>query len=91
MPPVRKSAHRRYQRKLTLYFAQGGRCIWCHQRMYLAPAGVDSTRPDLATFEHIIPRSCGGGNGSNVALACKCCNNNRQSWPVGEMDITAFS
>ncbi len=67
----------KYRLKVIQFDRQSGLCHWCRRPMFLAPPGVDSTRPDLATREHLVPRSRGGGEGENVVLACKKCNNER--------------
>lgn len=33
--------------------------------------------PMFATYEHVVPKSDGGGGGSNIKLSHKICNNRR--------------
>lgn len=43
-------------------------CFWCHRQLTMT----------TATFEHIIPLSCGGTNGrDNETIACADCNHGR--------------
>jgi 5-methylcytosine-specific restriction endonuclease McrA len=68
-----------------VYFRDGGCCVYC---------GIATRRPgrgvgrgsDLATLDHVVPRSLGGPlHRDNIALACSACNNER-----GTMDAEAF-
>lgn len=69
--PGSKAGLRRQRRIGVLYRKQHGACLLCGEKL---------SRP---TFEHVVPRSVGGGNvdahcaGGNVALACKTCNHAR--------------
>ncbi|WP_246205218.1 HNH endonuclease [Microvirga arsenatis] len=68
-----------------VYARDGGRCVYC---------GIVARRPgrgvrraaDLATLDHVVPRSLGGPlTRENLVLACSACNNER-----GVMDVEAF-
>ena len=68
-----------------VFARDGGRCVYC---------GVEARRPgrgvrrasDLATLDHVVPRSRGGPlRADNLVLACQACNNAR-----GVMDADAF-
>jgi 5-methylcytosine-specific restriction endonuclease McrA len=64
--------------KYTLYIKQRGRCCFCSTRMY-ADADACPVKDDLATIEHVIPKSRGGKNHiSNYKLSCYLCNNDRK-------------
>lgn len=65
--------HERVGTKYKLWLMQGGRCRWCGEIMRLRGPG-----PDVVTCDHIMPRSKGGGDElSNLAGACRRCNNER--------------
>ncbi len=63
-----------------LFQEQNGVCFYCRKPMLIAriPAGQVQPR-NLATLDHIIPRSAGGANGPtlNCVAACHSCNNER--------------
>lgn len=68
-----------------IFARDGGRCVYC---------GIPARRPgpgvkrasDLATLDHVMPKSFGGPlNRDNIVLACSACNNER-----GTMDAQAF-
>ena len=59
--------------KRDLSKAQNHRCCYCSE-----PFSDDPESPKRATWEHIIPISCGGANDlSNIVLACYECNHAR--------------
>lgn len=61
--------------RAALYLLQLGRCIWCGEVMSGTRRKSGNPARDFATFEHIVPRSEGGGfNWSNIMLACCKCN-----------------
>jgi 5-methylcytosine-specific restriction endonuclease McrA len=63
----------------------GGRCVYCGVATRRLAKGL-SRAPDLATLDHVVPRSKGGPlNRDNLVLACQACNNER-----GTMDAGAF-
>lgn len=69
----------RNKRKLGLHvksrsrFGKSSQCVWCGISVtYRGECG-----PTRATREHVVPRSLGGGGGSNVAVACLRCNSTR--------------
>lgn len=75
-----------------LYVRQLGRCVHCSSYMWLirdrkAPTKVKGA-PCVATIEHIIPRSQGGGSGyANTAAACYKCNNERGDRPLTAAEL----
>ena len=75
------------RRKLfdRIYARDGGRCVYCGAIARRPGPGVRRT-PDLATLDHVVPRSKGGRlECGNLVLACRACNNER-----GIMDAGAF-
>lgn len=69
-------------RRERLFEQQRGLCHWCKQPMTLRRKGNQTPPVNFATFEHVIRRADGGGNGDdNVVLACRKCNNERHSDP----------
>ncbi len=61
-------------RRELLWLKEGKKCHWCGRATRLCAESAD----DQATIEHIIPRYKGGTNeGSNLASACRLCNNRR--------------
>jgi 5-methylcytosine-specific restriction endonuclease McrA len=40
---------------------------------------------DMATIEHLTPKAQGGGNGENIALACRRCNARK-----GDLDALSY-
>lgn len=68
-----------------VFSRDGGRCVYCGVRTRRLQKGV-SRAPDLATLDHVVPRSMGGPlTADNLVLACQACNNAR-----GVMDAQAF-
>ena len=62
-----------------------GRCVYCGIPARQPGRGVKRA-PDLATLDHVVPKSFGGPlNRDNIVLACSACNNER-----GTMDAQAF-
>jgi 5-methylcytosine-specific restriction endonuclease McrA len=62
-----------------------GRCVYCGIPARRPGRGVKRA-PDLATLDHVVPKSFGGPlNCDNIVLACSACNNER-----GTMDAQAF-
>lgn len=81
MPSGRNYAFRNSRRKrrlkASLLAEQDHVCFWCRQRML----------PHEATFDHLVPRSRGGGNGrDNLVMAHGDCNAGRADtiWPFGK-------
>lgn len=63
--------------KVILWERQKGRCYWCDKRMF-RHVHCDH----FATFEHLIPRSQGGGDiFENFVLAHRSCNQRRGDMP----------
>lgn len=68
-----------------VYARDGGRCVYCGIVARRPGRGVRRA-PDLATLDHVVPRSLGGPlTRENLVLACSVCNNER-----GVMDVEAF-
>lgn len=62
-----------------------GCCVYCGIPAKRPGRGVKRA-PDLATLDHVTPKSAGGPlNRDNIVLACAACNNER-----GTMDAQAF-
>lgn len=69
----------------NVFSRDGGHCVYCGVRTRRLQKGV-SRAPDLATLDHVVPRSMGGPlTADNLVLACQACNNAR-----GVMDAEAF-
>jgi 5-methylcytosine-specific restriction endonuclease McrA len=68
-----------------IFTRDGGCCVYCGVATRRLQKGL-SRAPDLATLDHVVPRSMGGPlNRDNLVLACQACNNQR-----GVMDADAF-
>jgi 5-methylcytosine-specific restriction endonuclease McrA len=68
-----------------VYARDGGRCVYCGIPARRPGPGVKRA-PDLATLDHVHPRSFGGPlPPGNLVLACSACNNER-----GTMEAEAF-
>ena len=68
-----------------VFSRDGGRCVYCGVETRRLRKGV-SRAPDLATLDHVVPRSRGGPlRADNLVLACQACNNAR-----GVMEAEAF-
>ncbi len=60
-----------------VFSRDGGRCVYCGVETRRLRKGV-SRAPDLATLDHVGPRSMGGPlTADNLVLACQACNNAR--------------
>jgi 5-methylcytosine-specific restriction endonuclease McrA len=68
-----------------VYARDGGRCVYCGIPARRPGPGVKRA-PDLATLDHVHPRSFGGPlTPGNLVIACSACNNER-----GTMDAEVF-
>jgi 5-methylcytosine-specific restriction endonuclease McrA len=68
-----------------VYARDAGRCVYCGIAARRPGPGV-KRGPDLATLDHVHPRSLGGSlTRDNLVLACSACNNER-----GTMEAEAF-
>ncbi|WP_201834589.1 HNH endonuclease [Microvirga zambiensis] len=68
-----------------VYARDKGCCVYCGKPARRPGRGVKRA-PDLATLDHVAPRSAGGPLArDNLVLACSACNNER-----GTMDAAAF-
>lgn len=65
----------------------GRQCQHCNRRVRIVKLKAGERQPkDMATEDHVIPRSAGGSDDlANLLLACFPCNNDR-----GDMPIEAF-
>ncbi len=69
----------------AIFARDGGCCVYCGVETRRLQKGL-SRSPDLATLDHVVPRSMGGPlTQENLVLACQACNNVR-----GVMDADAF-
>ena len=60
-----------------VYARDGGRCVYCGILARRPGPGVKRAS-DLATLDHVFPRSFGGPlTRDNLVLACSACNNER--------------
>jgi 5-methylcytosine-specific restriction endonuclease McrA len=79
-----KAAHR-IKLFEDIYTRDEGRCVYCCKPARRPGRGVKRA-PDLATLDHVVPRSTGGPLArDNLVLACSACNNER-----GTMDAETF-
>ena len=78
-------------KKLERYFRQvGSQCQYCRSPIRLPNRGTHDHGPDVASFDHIVPRSrwvgpihARSGHG-NLALVCFCCNNLKDDMTMNE-------
>lgn len=64
------------KKKLDMYEAQDGLCWWCGEELDLSITSPKD--PGMPNFEHIIPKSKGGGKGNdNLRLVHQECNQKR--------------
>ncbi len=64
----------------------GGACVYCGIPVVRRGPGLHRA-PNLATLDHVVPRSQGGPTrADNLVLACAACNNER-----GVEDAMAFA
>jgi 5-methylcytosine-specific restriction endonuclease McrA len=69
----------------TVFVRDGGCCTYCGVTVRPRAKGLHRA-PDLATLDHLTPRSQGGRTlPDNLVLACHACNNAR-----GDMSVEAF-
>lgn len=72
--------------RARLWQEQRGVCYYCSRPALLAKGPAAGAAPDnLATIDHIIPRSKGGAHAGNMVMACHRCNNER-----GDADARLF-
>jgi hypothetical protein len=77
-----RKSRRDKKKRLKLYAQQLGLCYWCKQSMDLNPTKLNmhgdvKENRRYASFEHMIPKSMGGGHHYNRVLAHIHCNNKR--------------
>lgn len=67
----------------------GDQCCYCGCLMDFAPNIGRQYRADLATIDHVLPLSRGGGHTwDNIALACWACNTAKKNRTVEEWQET---
>ena len=69
----------------AIFARDGGRCVYCGIAVVRRGPGLHRA-PNLATLDHVVPRSQGGPTrAENLVLACAACNNAR-----GTLDVETF-
>lgn len=82
---VGKKILKRAISKAILYIEQEGKCCFCKTQMYCHSNYGNPPKGQIATIEHIKPKSEGGRNEiNNYALSCYSCNCVRQTVPFDE-------
>lgn len=77
------NSHDRRALRLRLYARQNGTCAYCDGAMHVHKDRWMDDR--YATFDHVTPLARGGGRGpSNIVLACRACNEQKDRQPVEE-------
>ena len=91
-PAVPESKRRNYMRRLydvylrsVLSERQNHRCCYCKEETQMPRRGLNmQPYTNLATIEHLVPRSKGGKtNLYNCVMACSRCNSERTSKSLG--------
>lgn len=71
--------------KLRLCAEQNYKCAYCYREMILEGPSNRRQKSNLATIDHVIPKSEGGPlSYENTVAACSKCNNKRQTIPALE-------
>jgi 5-methylcytosine-specific restriction endonuclease McrA len=71
----------RWQRVTRLMARDGDSCAICGTTLYRAVR--DANAPNYITFDHVVPRSAGGGDLlENLRLAHRSCNEQRGCDPL---------
>lgn len=66
--------------RANLWLRDGGKCVYCQAKL---------TTEDV-TFDHVMPRSRGGGSSwENIVCACAPCNNRKADRTPGECMMVA--
>lgn len=61
---------------------QRGKCCYCARPVVVRPANKGPQPDDLATIDHLKPKSHGGERViGNIAVACRACNSERGTMP----------
>ena len=79
-------------RRPDLWDKQAGLCFWCHEPMHYPGTALPIERWSAgkqATLDHVIPKSLGGGRGSNLVYACYQCNHRRGAAPLRDLGLYA--
>jgi 5-methylcytosine-specific restriction endonuclease McrA len=72
-----------------LWNAQKGKCCYCGVQM--EPPNKGGRKPNMATLEHLKPRSQGGGSHpDNYALACCDCNSHRGGMNISWLEFATY-
>lgn len=70
MSERRPGSQKKRDRKLRIFFRDGGKCFYCDMKLNI--------NNRITTLDHIIPRSKGGTwADENIVLACRPCNEKR--------------
>ena len=87
--PGRLTTSQRREAVAILWDRQNGRCIWCEREMARGERGKELPGPHIATIEHMTPVAEGGtGEVANLALACRRCNEQRNTTTAEEWSET---
>lgn len=76
-PCRRKKGRKPAYTLAELFYRRGGRCKYCG-----GPTALGGEGPNMATRDHVRPRSKGGKQAGNLVLACFKCNNAKGSGPA---------
>ena len=67
----RKNSHWTRRKRIQLFYQYEGKCYWCGKQLEF----------NVATLEHIIPKSIGGTNAyENLTIACQSCNSKKVNY-----------
>ena len=62
-----------------IYHRDKGLCFWCGKKVILG----SSSRKLMATKDHLMPHSKGGGHGmDNLVLSCGPCNSSKSNYLI---------
>lgn len=76
----------RHRQRMILHWAQNGLCAGCGRPMGLSSRGPRS-RATYPTFDHVVPKSRGGGRVlTNGLLKHRSCNQDRDDHPPSGCD-----
>lgn len=65
--------------RIELFKQQNGKCFYCKRQMSFIRKKNGQPAKDFATFEHLVRKQNGGlMNETNMVLACKRCNIERE-------------
>lgn len=58
------------------------RCFHCTKRVQCRACNPSARIRNMATRDHLIARSLGGGGGANIVLSCQACNQAKGDRPL---------